>query len=101
METLNSVEPLPFGSLGTRRKRVTLTVVHTLSGSAAFVSLSSRMTLIALARRIAPFGCWRSARARHEPRRPPVLVRFGGLARLCLEASYHLRLGLRACSSVG
>lgn len=34
-------EPLPFSSLGTRRKRVTLTVAHTLSGSAAFVSLSS------------------------------------------------------------
>lgn len=33
--------PLPFSSLGTRRKRVTLTVAHTLSGSAAFVSLSS------------------------------------------------------------
>lgn len=38
---------------------------------------------------------WRSARARHEPRRPV------GLARLCLEADDHLRLGLRACSSVG
>lgn len=39
-------------------KRVTLTVVHTLSGSAAFVSLSSRMTLIALARRV---GLWPGA----------------------------------------
>lgn len=77
-------------------KRVTLTVAHTLSGSAAFVSLSSANDFwIALARRVAPFGCWRSARARHEPRRPV------GLARLCLEADYHLRLGLRACSSVG
>jgi hypothetical protein len=26
------VEPLPFGSLGTRRKRVTLTVAHTKAG---------------------------------------------------------------------
>ena len=46
METLahlrmEQVEPLPFGSLGTRRKRVTLDAAHTLSGSAAFVSLSS------------------------------------------------------------
>ena len=30
--------------------------------------------------------CWRSARARHEPRRPV------GLARLRLEADHHLRL---------
>jgi len=35
------MEPLPSGSLGTRWKKVILTIAHTKSGSAAFVSLSS------------------------------------------------------------
>jgi hypothetical protein len=41
METLDLVEPLPFEALGTRWKKVILTIAHTKSGSAAFVSLSS------------------------------------------------------------
>jgi hypothetical protein len=40
-----------------------------------------------------PDGCWRSARARHKPRRPV------GLARLRLVLPTER--GLRACSSVG
>jgi hypothetical protein len=75
-------EPLPFGSLGTRRKEQSL-----------FASLKTKRICrlrfsffandfgLALARRTASLaGCWRSARARHEPRRPV------GLARLRLEA---------------
>jgi hypothetical protein len=50
-------EPLPFSSLGTRRQKVILTVAHTLSGSAAFVSLSSANDFgSALARRTAALG---------------------------------------------
>ena len=46
------VKPLPFGSFRIRCKRSTLNIARTLSGSAAFASLSSRMILIAL--RVAP-----------------------------------------------
>jgi hypothetical protein len=79
-------EPLPFSSLGTRRKRVTLTVAHTLSGSAAFVSLSSANDFgSALARRT---GLWPGApRGRGISRDGHLLVRFGGLARLCLDVT--------------
>jgi hypothetical protein len=81
METLLR-KPLPFETLGTKVTDSQSVAAHTLSGSAAFVSLSSANDFgSALARRIAPFGCWRSARARHKPRRPV------GLARLCLDAT--------------
>src|SRR6185503_18984717 len=51
-----SVEPLPFSSLGTRRKIVNLTVAHTLSGSAAFVSLSSANDFDLRSRAVPAFG---------------------------------------------
>lgn len=82
-------------------KRVTLTVVHTLSGSAAFVSLSSRMTLTC-------------ARAPHRTLwvlalREGAAASRDGLAatavwpcETCVSlAKADLRRSLRACSSVG
>jgi hypothetical protein len=49
-----SVEPLPFKTLGTRRKRVTLTVVPTERVPAAFVSLSSLRMIVYLRSRAVP-----------------------------------------------
>lgn len=80
METLPR-EASAFWFTWNKTERVTLTVAHTLSGSAAFVSLSSANDF-GLRSRAASHplltkmgGCWRSARARHEPRRPVGLAR--------------------------
>jgi hypothetical protein len=75
-------EPLPFSSLGTRRKRVTLTVAHTLSGSAAFVSLSSANDFDLRSRAVPQPLAAGAPRGRGTSRDGHLLVRFGGLARL-------------------
>jgi len=73
-------EPLPFSSLGTRRQKVILTVAHTLSGSAAFVSLSSANDFDLRSRAVPAFGLALRGGAA-QAATAILLVRIGGLAR--------------------
>ena len=77
METL-AWQASAFWFTWNRQEAVSFTVAHTLSGSAAFVSLSSRMTLTCAHAPYRSLGLLALREGAAQPRRPV------GLARRCL-----------------